>query len=222
MAQTNCQGASSQRAPRTCLRAYAHRQMAHLSTQRASPSPRRGEKGMMNRFSTGSVRRRRTPPVATTRRPSGARASSGKGKSLTCPTRLPASGTPADTVTDPMQLVRRSGWTRRPRHSSPGSGGCRRASGTADSCWYASGARWGPAIRTVTSPTKPATAWSIHWTAVLSWLVSALAHNPAHATQPKRIGSRQSAKGKITRRTFSCADRGVVARAPTCKLAAPS
>ncbi len=75
--------------------------IAHLSTQRASPSPLRGEKGMMNRFSTGSVRRRRTPPVAIARRPVGARASSGQGNSLTCPTWLPASGTPADTVTDP-------------------------------------------------------------------------------------------------------------------------
>ena len=118
------------RAPRTCLRAYAHRQIAHLSTQRPSPSPLRGEKRKMDRFSTGSASRRSAAatlhpwlqPVAPLgrklaperRERVAGRATSGRqGKSLNCPTwlpasgtpaavKLPASGTPADAVTDPF------------------------------------------------------------------------------------------------------------------------
>ena len=41
---------------------------------RLSPSPLRGEKGIVYSRSTGSARLRRTPPVATARRPSGANA----------------------------------------------------------------------------------------------------------------------------------------------------
>ena len=85
--------------------------IAYLSMQRASPSPLRGEKRMMNRFSTGSVSGRFAAaplhpwlqPVAPPgrERVAGRATSSGQGKSLICPTWLSASGTPADTVTNP-------------------------------------------------------------------------------------------------------------------------
>ena len=74
----------------------------------AAPGRNGDDEPVFHGFRVGPLRGRDAPPVATARRPVGARASSGKGKSLTCPTRLPASGTPADTVTDP------SGWRRSP------------------------------------------------------------------------------------------------------------
>ena len=92
--------------------------IAHLLTQRTRPSPLRGERGMMDRLSTGSAsgRSAATPlhpwlqsvapegrervagratstPGRTTSNPSRA-TNSGHVKPLTCPTWLPASGTP--------------------------------------------------------------------------------------------------------------------------------
>ena len=99
--------------------------LTYLSVQYPNPSPLRGERGMIYRFSTGSASgcyaatplhpwlQSAAPPgrklaALGPQRVAGRATSSGQGKSLTCPTRLPASGTAADTVTDPGGLCLRS------------------------------------------------------------------------------------------------------------------
>ena len=101
----------AEEAPRCTKNGEEHRQTCSRYGVPVSPTgksfapPGRTKKDNMpvfHGFRVGLLRSRAAPPVATVHRPFGARASIGQGELLTCPTWLPASGTPADTVTDPF------------------------------------------------------------------------------------------------------------------------
>ncbi len=86
--------------PQTCS---AYRPLVNATRESVAPPGRKGDDvPVFHGFRVGPLRGPDAPPPATTRRPSGARASNGQGKSWTCPTWLPVLRTPADTVTDPI------------------------------------------------------------------------------------------------------------------------